>query len=223
MSAETAAPRPVVGHLDDPREWTEFGEERDGERDGVWYLHRQQVADGAAAEVRCGLFRVTPAASELALPYHETVLTLKGDGRTAVGERTVAVAPGRRLFLEAGAQARFAPSSTNLEFITVVELPGEAPAPALGLAALDGALAPLRAAAPAPALRAGTVELAPGAHDDERAADRSLYVLEGEGEIALPDGTRHPLGAGTMAFLPRGVRTRWSVRATVRAFATDVE
>ncbi|HST42385.1 MAG TPA: hypothetical protein VLK58_22895 [Conexibacter sp.] len=222
--AEPAAPRAVVAHVDDPRELAEFGEERDGERDGVWYLHRQSVADGAAADVRCGIFRVTPAASEFTLPYHETVVTLSGEGRTTVGGRMVEIAPGRQLFLEAGGHAAFAPTSTNHEFITVIETPhGDALAPALGIAALDGGeLAPLATAAQSPAVAAGTVTLAVGEHDDEQPADRSLYVVGGAGEIELPDGTRHPLRAGTIAFLPRLQRVRWSVTAEVVAFVTAV-
>lgn len=224
MSAEPTERHGVVAHVDDPRELTEFGEERDGERDGVWYLHRQSVADGAAADVRCGIFRVTPAPSELTLPYHETVVTLAGEGRTTVGEQTIEIAPGRQLFLEAGGHAAFAPTSTNHEFITVIETPaGEALAPALGIAALDGGeLAPLATAAQTPLVEAGTVTLAVGEHDEEQPGDRSLYLLAGAGEIELADGSRHPLRAGTIAFLPRLQRVRWSVTAEVVAFVTAV-
>ncbi|MDR9370580.1 hypothetical protein Q5424_15900, partial [Conexibacter sp. JD483] len=142
-----SAPQPPVAHVDDEREWTEFGD------DAVWYLHEQTTAEGAAATVRCGLFRVAPAPSQLTLPYHETIVTLAGEGTTTVGGQAVEIAPGRQLFLEAGAAATFAPRSLNVEFITVVEAAGgdaasgaagdaaagAAPAPALGLAVLDGA------------------------------------------------------------------------------------
>lgn len=61
----SAAFEPLVAHVDDERTWTEFGD------DAVWYLHKQTTEEGAAATMRCGLFRVAPAPSELTLPYHE--------------------------------------------------------------------------------------------------------------------------------------------------------
>lgn len=220
----------LVSHVDDERDWTEFGD------DAVWYLHKQTVAEGAAATVRCGLFRVAPAPSELTLPYHETIVTLAGEGTTTVAGEAVEIAPGRQLFLEAGAAARFAPRSTNVEFITVVEVgtpapgvtAGDAPAdgaaePAIGIAVLDGAEpALLDTAAASPAVTAGTVRLAAGEHAQEDDADRSLVVLDGAGELQLPDGDVRQLRAGTIAFLPRGQRVTWRVGAELRAFVTAV-
>lgn len=222
MSA--AAQQPLVAHVDDAREWTEFGDGPDG--DAVWYLHRQTTQEGAAATLRCGLFRVAPVASELTLPYHETIVTLAGEGRTTAGDRAVEIAPGRQLFVEAGTTASFAPRTANLEFITVVEVGGtadELPAPATGLAVLDDAApAALHTAAPAPKIGAGTVRLAVGEHDERHACDRTLCVLDGEGELLLDDGTRRQVRAGTIAFLPRGRDVRWQVRRTLRAFVTEV-
>lgn len=216
-----AAIEPLVGHVDDERTWTEFGD------DAVWYLHKQTIEEGAAATMRCGLFRVAPAPAELTLPYHETIVTLAGEGVTAVGDQAVEIAPGRQLFLEAGATASFAPRTANVEFITVIEMGDAAGAaatgPATGIAVLDGAEpALLNTAATAPAVTAGTVRFDAGEHDERSDADRSVVVLEGEGELLLPDGSARQVRAGTIAFLPRGQRIAWTIRQPLRAFVTEV-
>lgn len=172
-------------------------------------------------------------------------MTLAGEGRTSVGGRDYEIAPGRQLFLETGAVASFAPRTMNIEFITVIETgapagsaaasgageadPGAgeaavgtaaASAPAIGLAVLDGAEPAVLATAPE--VTAGTVRLAAGEHAEERDADRSVVVLDGEGELLLPDGTARQVRAGTIAFLPRGQRIAWTIRRPLRAFVTAV-
>lgn len=214
----SAAPR--VGHVDDARDWTLFGDDPEG--DAVWYLHRQEREQGADVTMRCGLFRVAPVASELTLPYHETIVTIRGEGRTGVGDREVEIEPGRLLFLEKGATARFAPASTNLEFIVVVEVDGETP-PTVGIAAFDGA-APtaVGGALATPELRAGTVELAAGEHDEARDGDRAFYVAAGEGVLHGPDGSAVAVRTGTFGFVPRGSAVRWTVDDPLRLLVSEV-
>lgn len=219
-------PAAVFGHRDDPREMTEFGDAHDGQRDGVWYLHRQSTDDGFAATVRCGLFRVMPVPSELTFPYHEVLLTLEGEGTTSVdGGPTIEVRPGRLARFAKHVRASFAPRTTNLEFITVVETDAAFTTSGARTTAADGDAAEgasLGRITGEPSVEAEIVVLAAGQHEWDGDDDRTLYVLDGQARFADATGAIHALRAGSMGFVPRGGQARWTVERPLRLLVTAV-
>jgi uncharacterized cupin superfamily protein len=190
---------PLVAHIDDAREMTEFGDPRDdgagvARRDAVWYLHRD---DTEGRTFRCGVFHVVPGRSAFTMPYHETIVTLAGEGRTEIaGQDPIDVRPGMLHHLAEGMDVAFNPTALNREFFVVVEPPAQ--------------------------LDCGIAELPAGDHERVEETDRASCILAGAATLTFEDGREEQLRAGSFAFLPRGARSRWHVSEPLREAFTEV-
>lgn len=67
-------------------------------------------------------------------------------------------------------------------------------------------------------LYAGTFVLEPSVVRYTFAGDESFHVLEGDLDIAVDGGDVVTLGPGDLASFPKGARSTWTVRATLRKF-----
>jgi uncharacterized cupin superfamily protein len=52
------------------------------------------------------------------------------------------------------------------------------------------------------------------------AADSLMYIIEGDVDVELDDGTTRKVGAGDVVVMPKGVTSTWHIKTFFREFVT---